>query len=60
LELIAVVCNVVPWGSDVKVAFQVQHGDSEVLSCGGGILRAAMKSLLILVCALMVPLWGRV
>ena len=58
-ELITVVCDVVSWGSNVKVAFQVQRGDSEVLS-GGGIFRSAMNSLLILVCALMVPLWGMV
>jgi hypothetical protein len=34
-ELITVVCDVVSWGSNVRVAFQVQHGDSEVLSSGG-------------------------
>jgi hypothetical protein len=32
LELITVVCDVVSWGSNVKVAF---HGDSEILSSGG-------------------------
>jgi hypothetical protein len=36
-ELITVVCDVVSWGSNVKVAFQAQHGDSEVLSGGGDI-----------------------
>jgi hypothetical protein len=35
LELITVVCDVLSWGSDVEVAFQVQHGDSKVLSSGG-------------------------
>ena len=35
-KLITVVRDVESWGSNVEVAFQVQHGDKEVLSSGGG------------------------
>jgi hypothetical protein len=60
MPLVSVIRNLVTWGigSDVKVAFQVQHGDSDLPS-SGEMFRSAMNSLK-LACVLMVPLWGRV